>query len=761
MKRIFFFFLSFLFINITNGQFILKYGKDGKLASIKEDKKTPLQVITPDEAAQRKEALDLLKNKCAKVAQLLAIDSKIYPFYKEIWDDAATITAMQQELLTLSKGTTAPGSFTIYKPLANQLPVLDGKIYEISPATPVTSVTISYNNVVNQMLLAYYNDIISDAGNHQVKQLALSDYIRMSDYITKTFMNNTSTLSLARRSKTETNRLQLTGLPAFRDEQAYKDIKQLLNTPWFKEWLWYTGGTVQLNPFELTGEGFFEKYPEFDVPKANIYNEYIDTLLRRHIRYDSTERLDEVKKLLAARQTGFKEFQYRDRIEKIKKENATALQALTTVKTVLNETSFPTENDKKIASHLYFSVDKKLEGNYQAKAETEVIAVNETKTIVIHNVPRDAEIHVRESTTPFKDLSQFRQFTDELSASATSLLPGLKEAAAVVTEGLAGLQSTSQPVRDRQHDMTDSINMDFIRHLLEDALAERRASQGEIRVIAYLKTKDIYNQDTFEEIKSDDVFQHLLTRIRSENSPEFNAAVQQYTVLYMKYYQEALDKAALDSMILYHVNNAIVNSTIPADQLKPAPEAAALYTSVVEKTSVYDDPVVNEVKIVAQKDKDSSTIHTFKYKMGKRYRFQLMGGLAYSFPSPVVNEVKETEAGLTVDQKKEQVKVVAGINFYLAKGLFLQDNRISARPDRWSLFLGVGVASPLKNLYTGVSWDIVPSVKLVFGAHFHNTAEYELKNDQIAKLNNTYKPYYFMGIGIDPVSFISTINLFK
>lgn len=748
---------SGLLMQAASSQFSLTYNANGQLVQLQEKKEAGLAVTLPPDNAQRAEAIKTLKEKCAKTAALLKSNSGMYVFYKRLWG-TTQVNEMQKELEAIA--TDAPPATRHFSMLTTLLPNLNtAPIYAATAGNK--EVTLQLTNIVNQLLIQHYKSTANDPLNQPVTGLTLKQYAALSDFLSDTYENHVQLLTGARLLATENNRLALLAANTQLHTPAFDSKIALLKTsPWFYQWLWYTEGAVRLNPFEFVNTAFFDKYPLFDKGKAALYNAYVDSVINRHIRYDTAEKLDEIKKLLNARQTGVKEFSYKDRIDKMKEENKAALAAVTTVTKTLNTTSFPFA-DNKIQPHLYYSTQPEFTGVYGYQpGETGAIATTDRKLMVVHNVSQGTEIALRESGKPFTDVSAFRKFTDEVNTQITSLIPGLISASGIVSTAVASLQSTNIPVPVLQPATAKAAEL----HANPPPPAGRETLppyNGQEVVKESLEAMGIFNQDLFNQLMATPAFSSLVGRLTTVEGALFKQIINEYTIAFLDLYNQALVTASNDSLLLYHFNNAITNSTIPPAAIKATNVETPALATVIKKTSVQEETITNEVRLVALKEKDSTVISSFKYNTGKRHRYQLTAGLAYSFPDPVENELIQNGSQAVVTQKKEPIRVIAGINVYLGKGLFLQDNRVRFTLDRLAVFAGVSISSPLKNIYTALSCDVVPSVRLAMGAHFHNITEYTLQNNQEAAKNNKYKPYPFAAITIDPVSLVSTLNIFK
>jgi hypothetical protein len=81
---------------------------------------------------------------------------------------------------------------------------------------------------------------------------------------------------------------------------------------------------------------------------------------------------------------------------------------------------------------------------------------------------------------------------------------------------------------------------------------------------------------------------------------------------------------------------------------------------------------------------------------------------------------------------------------------------------RVNIFAAVSIPKPLENFYTGLGYDVGPGLRITAGVDFYKYTNYHIVNGKIASQSTYYKPAFpFVAVGIDPVSLVNALNIFK
>ncbi|WP_462249890.1 hypothetical protein [Ferruginibacter sp.] len=147
------------------------------------------------------------------------------------------------------------------------------------------------------------------------------------------------------------------------------------------------------------------------------------------------------------------------------------------------------------------------------------------------------------------------------------------------------------------------------------------------------------------------------------------------------------------------------------------------------------------------------------FNIGKRYRFQLAAGLAYSFAPIVRTNIDTSKNSFSVNKDENKMRIIAGVRFYLGKGIYQHDNRFIPRGklgwlDKTSIMVGVGIPKPLDNYYIGAGYDIVPGFNINLGGHFYRYINYNIANNTIVDNSSILKVNSYVAITVDPTLFV-------
>ena len=561
-------------------------------------------------------------------------------------------------------------------------------------------------------------------------------------------------------------------------DPSYIAVLAILRSPWIKKWFWIRGGNSKLNPLEFTSNSFLDKTPRFENDKAKLFDRYIDSIIERRIRYDSSGHIEEFKKLLKAKGTGVSEFTILDEVNKRTQENETAMKALKQTSEFINILRFPIDKEGKFKNFLAFSTEKDFKDEADPDIET-AIHTSEKKAIVTFNVPANKTIYIKETDNEIKDKSAFQQSLGEVLDSTISLSDFIKTA----TTAFNPVFNTLNPVLPKvfkaiaeptvpemnliQHNNAVTLDAPFITPKVNVRVEPENRSFLELTETA-LRAAGIYQSDVFSAaVAINPAFTtgrdiHSFAPANLTNL--YITFIDTYKKEYEKISKNALDSMREDSLVVSQFVEIFSKSTLPVREIKadePDKNRSKYYTDIQE-TRPSSIAIEKKVQLFLVREKDSAEVTQFSYKVGKTYKFQVSAGLVYTIPRIQQSEVRIESGQVKITTNNQQFRMVLGLHTYFGKGLFLQDNHFSIKLPRWSVFTGVGIPKPLDNFYLGAGVDLVPGLKLVTGAHFYKYTKYTFRNDQLLDKVNTYKlAGPFVSLNIDPPSFLKAIGLFK
>ncbi len=302
------------------------------------------------------------------------------------------------------------------------------------------------------------------------------------------------------------------------------------------------------------------------------------------------------------------------------------------------------------------------------------------------------------------------------------------------------------------HNVPDSLKIKI--HITETSFKEESFFAANIKIIDSLTSLLglLNNQNAVVKIASSLIMGKVLERFDSSNMVNLVPDIVRETSINAIHFKE-------DSLLY--------TGKIPPSHLDVQNDKTAAYSSRVLDIVPNDPPEVLNYSFYSVNPKgNTDTIYNSSYKVGKRMRIQVAAGIAYTF-----NHVWETTAStsvtgdtLKIQNDEDRLRLVIGLKFYPIKGLYLSDSRFLGSTygtalQRLSIFTGFSLPSPLKNIYLGLGWDLLPGLNLNGGVHFYQNRIYKISNNSIDRESLDYKiaaPY--AAVTIDPQVLISVFK---
>lgn len=741
---------------------IVEYDSDGKLIKL-ERKGTPndTKVVADLNAAAQKQVRELLRKKIDQTLTALAKkDASANLFYHDVWsgDIGDIVTDLQYFKGLLSKTTAKEfneeydiSKVKILRRTAGCIKHLYAtQAYSIDRSTPY-KIVLTQENLLNAFLVDLYNQTLPELK----VDLSIQNYTDVSNAIIKEKNVADSVLTLFRKNRAVGNEYTLyCGIKDYqRKFDAFtqqNDGATILNTSWAKEWFWLRGGESKLNPLDFTTDAFVKNTPQFNAVNAQLFNRYIDSLLDRHLRNDSVQKLDEFNRLLSLKNSGKDVYSYKTRIDSLVARNEASRQALLTTSADINIVEIP-----KTDSFYAFSADPKIKFDNDEKQLKGPLHTDETKTILVYNVTQDIKVDLLETNKTIPDRSAFQDLTDttfsylgQIGKIVLSLSPYAGPLSNLSTLGQPNRAITVSGGSPAARGGTSNFTIRSFNSITN-------VSNDKSEILKSIK-EQLEHNCAFNQLLFDISFTDVSSADRIENSLKAYHAGYSNTIL---------KQLITDSLKAANYLSFYVNSTIPQTiPLEPQKATVARFATKILHTTTSDDPIKKEVSIYSIKSKDTVFLQKFSYKVGRNYRFQLSAGLAYTFGDYYSQSKAETVNGkIVVTNNVQQYHFVAGVHVYPFKGLYLQDNRFWGVPEeRFSLYAGVGIPDPLGNIYVGPSYDLWPGLKITCGANIIKQNRYTIENDVITGSRLHYKTAgFFAALQIDPTSLLNMLSAFK
>lgn len=750
------------------------FNADGKLIKLEHgtpDIKSENAALAELNNMARKDARELLQKKILQTLSAISKpNSSSNRFYNNIWPgeitDIINDLTYIKDLLSETNDSDFLRKYDISRilKLKTTAKCIAQNVYGIDAytidRTKKNKVVLTQKNLLNSFLVELYNQTLPDLD----ADLSISNYFDVCKIITN---KKNIVDSILKQYKNELRKGTEYNLycniqdyqKEFNNFKENSAVSKILKSNWGKEWFWLRGGESKLNPLDFTTDTYVKNIPEFDIVNAALFNQYIDTLIARHIRSDSVQKIDEFNKLLSLRNNGKDVYSFKGRIDSLLARNEASRNVLLNTSTDLNVIEIP-QND----SFYAFSVDLGIKFNNSEKNMKAPLHTSETKTIAVYNIGADVKVNIIETDKSIIDRSTFQEFSDttfsylgQIGKIVLSLNPYI---------GMLSNLSVAGPVNS-----VISANK-----VTESNPSSRGGTLGYFKITIFGKSKKIADDDNacnkIKKYIKDELTNHCAfdQTIFDEVYVSFceNISEKKIITCFNKYYSiynnKLLDQLITDSLLTANFVNFYINSTIPqTSTLEPQKAPTVRYSSKILYTKSSDDPVKKEVSIYGLKNKDTVWIEKFSYKVGRNYRFQLSAGVAYTFGNYSQSKADIVNGKISISNNVQQYRFIAGIHVYPFKGLYLQDNRFFGKPaERVSIFAGVGIPDPLGNLYTGVSYDLWPGFKLSSGLNIIKQNKYSIENDLITENRLHYKAAgIFAALQIDPTSLVNMLGSFN
>jgi hypothetical protein len=560
----------------------------------------------------------------------------------------------------------------------------------------------------------------------------------------------------------------------FNSDATLSAIKVKLNTEWVKSWLWLREGSLVINPLDFSSKEFIESRLQFDSIKAEKYNKYISAaLVEMEKKPTEAERL-RYKELLNELNKGKDVFALAELNRDLVKNNEKALLALVTTTAILNNLPPAVAKSKAIADTfgLNYSSGKLVAQARKSKIDLPA-TTSEQRNVYVYNIPPNVNVILKEENKAITDQSGFQAFLNDvgqnlgqLAVTIGSLSP-FSTLFETISAPLKMALPTESSSRLRLTESLNSIAFSF------DGSDRDPKSQKQIK-IAELKKKHpaIAEYIKLTDENDIDVLYHLFVE-RSVNP------VDTVRILMTRH----KEKFELHVYYLRELKTIFLNATPPADpgMLKQrSVDSLALRTKLLS-TNTSEDAIQKTAKIHAVKKtgtkNDTTLLKDFKYKVGKRYPFTLSAGFIFNIPRGNADtEISQTTVTnpatgqIEVKNFNQPYRFVAGFNIYpFKKGLFLQDDGFFPKRGRFwnraSIYFGCAISKkPLDNLYIGLTYDLVPGLKINFGPQLYRNDKVKVLNNEIIAQKVHYDNAWFFGVHIDPISltgFLTNINKIK
>lgn len=482
-----------------------------------------------------------------------------------------------------------------------------------------------------------------------------------------------------------------------------QETRKLL-AAWMLEWAWYTGGALRVDPFNSGAA-------DCDPPtKAEV-----DSLERRFNAFkkdmDCCAAGDATPALLNARLAAFEKAKLE--FESVKKrfddhEARKKIPALDADKELYDGLLHLSTNQQ--AHFMRHTSATKKWRSFEGGLRTEFYTFEKVHFLVHNHTGDSAHLALTHSASDASHTSSLSKEIDPALTTASGLISGTKGGVAALLPLLANPRQNLRP--------SDRVE---IRSLHKDDYPD-------------------YEIKTFESIlKGPDE----CSRIRKGLFPDLSVSVLQWvadscslaTVSRILSYSRSAKPTAAD----HYSTEVLPEESIPAGK------------AISYEVSLVKDPAKPAEKTILGKG---------KFNSWEPKRIQVFGGLAWSPDS--VERVTVSSAG-AVERKNEQAGFLMGIKVHpFGHGTEIDDDRLALVPRRIGLAVGLGLPTPLDDLYAGITYDVYPGINVGALWHFYRCEGAQFENGKVVEERVYYKgsPYPAATISLDSSLFTNLLKLF-
>lgn len=589
-------------------------------------------------------------------------------------------------------------------PFSNTLQLADNNF---DPVAKAYVIDLTINRLFNKFLVDLYNDTYQKSDN-KINGLTTITYLKaekdLKDLYQKTLTLSTSVNDLTQEQFEDINTVNST-------LNTNAIINAIMNASYFKNWIWLRGGEPVINPFEILAK---------------------DTLTGKPVT-------------------------------PLTREDNVSLVEQTNIPSELLNRILLSENGVNRERNIHFfrlpddptnkqtgEIDNPLRGDENVRVNMHNTLANENpKLRIVKQDPHSGRSGLIDSISSGLGIlaTAYALFTPYASFINPIFSQGSQEK--TTKDDIAAKASTIDK------NITDTVT---IQKLLEAAITN----------------SNHFNKSVFEQTKKTVTVKQANGSILS-TSTYINNFIEAYTTLYDQYALR-LEILSQDSLILAVTLPIVAASNLPPDTmvLNNTGITTPVYRTVVLETGKVDKDVTTEyaVRDFFMKDdvKDSSTLATFTVKTANLKRMMASAGVMFTGALANYGQTTFTPGtattGASIKTSAKTTSFVVGLNIYFVRINMLDEHWFHSKDcpyyTRFSLFLGLDVPDIKDHFYPGISYDLVPGIKLTGGTHLYRHTKYSIANNEAKKTANVLSlAGPFIGLNIDTEAIIKVINIFK
>ncbi len=548
------------------------------------------------------------------------------------------------------------------------------------------------------------------------------------------------------------------------------------NEPWLHAWMWYTGGIIQLNPFNVTSD---------------------TTLIRSRLDAQIFELEEELKtwhNLLAHDNTKFEIVNKKitvisGALARLRRQRENSMTLGSKFKTwnqqvsqqgkLLYSGNWQISSEESI--HWMHHFDAAKDYNYLSKKDSLPDKLSELDDVVveIHNVKDGDKIKLTSSLANFQPKSPLEISLKEIEDAFTGNV--------ALTKDLSTLAGRQISLGSR---MGASRTTAFLVEKRNKASAkQKKVFTDEIECKEAIRLK--LDSLKYDDLNKAAIIGGLINECQgvdyNDNLRDLVYANRAEFVLQLF---ENFDIQAFDDyrIVINELNEVsskldwLLTQTTPVLEIELKPDETADFRTVTEfpeeKLEITDSKEVNYSLFV--NDEKGAELNK-KYKKYKQIRFLPTIGLAYVPENRTGTIFDEATGQFSPGKRFDNVEALVGVKYYfLSKSKTnpvqhdptsrLIHNRISrsanllrgnAAEHRFFVTGGLGVRHQfLRNYYLGAGGDIIPGINAHFGLNFIFRKRYNIENGKILNEQERPRPYLYFAISFDPGIVASLTKIF-
>lgn len=671
-------------------------------------------------------------------AAMLNLDSPneaYYEYYLRLWGKPK-LDAVLQELAALKKWLEEdadPGTVSHLDDFYKHLKTLRGKTaegdwYKVnnnsiagSAVVPLAKTTTGENagsyilelrqeNLFNKMMADLYNDTYPGTG---FDKWTMGDYLRKENDLQALLDRVKAIRAKDVNAMTQADSLEMVAITYNTDTDPV--IKEIIGTDYFTNWIWLRAGEAVINPFERKGK---------DTAAIKPGNRLLPRSRNTSLLKEASMADELLNKILLSPDI---------------KRDTRNIHYFRLSGTAVKE--------KKQA------IEQPLRGDEQVKVNMHNTRANETLELVIKDTVR----HNGRNNT-MNSIDEGIGILGEAYKTFSSLTTFLTSA---WTSGVTVKSDDKRASYAGLNKMNDNIvDIKTVLALMEQDLKKKNEYNAYIASVAS-------NHGSLTQYVEDG-------HIRSGKTDNYiRALLTAYSGIYNRFVA-LKDAAKKDSLAIAMTYGNVYESTLPPATAKVQSRSGkpVYRTEILTAEKLDEDYKVNYMVrgYVANGAKtDTLKLATFSTKNAKLKWMVPSAGLMFTIPdqSYAINkfEVSQT-TGASITTKRKTTSFVVGLNIY-AKPINMLDNhwghsKLCPWYSRLSVFIGLDVPEIMYHFYPGISYDILPGLKITGGAHLYRHTKYEIRNNAVQKQGDVLRGAGpFVGVNLDPNIVLRIVNLFN